>query len=163
LRLGLAGYFGKTQAEDDVEQLDGANVGISMVGFDVRYAFQRFTARGEIVYASLSDTEDYNALTGEDLGSALLGYYAEAAYNLLPLSAKQRLFVFARYENYNTHADTAGGLTQNNAYDRNDITTGLSYHIAPGVVIKGDYQFRDNNVEGGDVDDRLNFGIGVWF
>ncbi|QNJ96656.1 porin [Constantimarinum furrinae] len=163
LRLGLAGYFGKTQAEDEVEELEGANVGISMVGFDVRYAFQRFTARGQFIYASLTDTEDYNALTGQDLGSALMGYYAEAAYNLLPLSAKQRLFVFARYENYNTHADTAGGLAQNNAYDRNDITTGLSYHIAPGVVIKGDYQFRDNNVEGGDVDDRLNFGIGVWF
>ena len=92
-----------------------------------------------------------------------MGYYAEAGYNLLPLTAKQKLFAFARYENYNTHADTAGSLEKNDAYNRTDITTGLSYHIAPGVVIKGDYQFRDNDAENADVDNRLNFGIGVWF
>ncbi|MCW8981570.1 MAG: hypothetical protein OQJ83_09285, partial [Altibacter sp.] len=163
LRLGLSGYFGRTQAEDDVDMLDGADIGIAMVGFDARYGFQRFTARGQFIYASLNDTEAYNDLTGRDLGSALQGYYIEGAYNLLPLTAKQRLYAFARYENYDTHANTDGDLMRNDAYNRTDITTGLSYHIAPGVVLKGDYQFRDNNVENGDVDDRLNFGIGVWF
>ncbi len=163
LRLGLAGYFGKTQAADEVEELDGANIGIAMVGLDARYAYQNFTARGQLIYASLSDTEAYNVLTGRDLGSALFGYYGEVAYNLLPIANKQRLYIFGRYEQYNTHADTAGSLQKNDAYNRTDITTGLSYHLAPGVVVKGDYQFRDNAVENGDVDDRLNFGIGVWF
>lgn len=163
LRLGLAGYFGQTQAADDVETIDGANIGISMVGLDARYAYRKFTARGEFIYASLSDTDAYNQLTGNDLGSALLGYYLEGAYNLLALNAKQKLFVFARYENYDTHNKTAGSLVQNDAYNRTDITTGLSYHIAPGVVLKGDYQIRDNKVDGGDVQNRLNFGIGVWF
>lgn len=163
LRMGLSGYFGKTQAADDVEHLDGATIGISMVGFDVRYAFRKITARGQFIYASLSDTQAYNTLTGQDLGSALLGYYGELAYNILPLSARQRLFAFARYEKYDTHAGTNGMLVRNDAYNRTDITTGLSYHIAQGVVIKGDYQFRDNNVANGNVANRLNFGIGVWF
>lgn len=163
LRMGLSGYFGKTQAADDVEHLDGATIGISMVGFDVRYAFRKITARGQFIYASLSDTQAYNTLTGQDLGSALLGYYGEVAYNILPLSARQRLFAFARYEKYDTHASTNRMLVRNDAYNRTDITTGLSYHIAQGVVIKGDYQFRDNNVANGNVVNRLNFGIGVWF
>jgi hypothetical protein len=163
LRMGLSGYFGKTQATDEVEQLDGATIGISMVGFDVRYAFKKITARGQFNYASLSDTQVYNSLTGQDLGSALLGYYGEVAYNILPLGVKQRLFAFARYEKYDTHASTNGMLVRNDAYNRTDITTGLSYHIAQGVVIKGDYQFRDNNVANGNVANRLNFGIGVWF
>ncbi|MBX2828695.1 MAG: hypothetical protein KTR22_11055 [Flavobacteriaceae bacterium] len=163
LRLGLSGYFGQTQAADDVEEQDGANIGIAMVGLDARYAYQKFTARGQFVYSSLSDTDKYNALTGRDLGSALMGYYGEVGYNLLPLGAEQKLFAFARYENYDTHASTEGDLVRNDAYNRTDITTGLSYHIAPGVVVKGDYQFRDNKVDGGDVKDRLNFGIGVWF
>lgn len=163
LRLGLSGYFGKTQAPDELEELDGANIGISMVGLDARYAFQRFTARGQFIYTALSDTEDYNTLTGSNLGSALMGYYVEGGYNLLPLTAKQKLFAFARYENYNTHADTAGSLEKNDAYNRTDITTGLSYHIAPGVVVKGDYQFRNNAEDNVDVPNRLNFGIGVWF
>lgn len=167
LRLGLSGYFGKTQAADEIEEIDGANVGISMIGIDARYAYQRFTARGQFIHASLSDTEAYNTATGkaidEGLGSALQGWYLEGAYNLLPQEKEQRLFAFVRYEQYDTHADTDGAFLQNDAYNRNDITTGLSYHIAPGVVFKADYQFRDNAVSGGDVDNRLNFGIGVWF
>ncbi|MBC3847890.1 hypothetical protein H8K90_15955 [Winogradskyella echinorum] len=163
LRLGLSGYFGKTQATDDVEDIDGANIGVSMVGFDARYAKRRFTARGQFIYASLKDTKAYNNLTGNDLGSGLMGYYAEVAYNLLPLSKSQRLFAFTRYENYDTHAETASNTPRNDAYNRTDITTGLSYHIAPGVVIKGDYQFRSNEAENSDVNNRLNFGIGVWF
>jgi len=163
LRLGLSGYFGDTQAEDDVEEIDGANIGISMIGLDARYAYQRFTARGQFVNGALSGTEAYNNLTGKDLGSQLQGWYLEAAYNLLTQEKQQRLFAFARYEQYDTHAGTDGSLQQNDAYNRNDITTGLSYHLAPGVVLKGDYQFRDNAVSGGDVANRLNFGIGVWF
>lgn len=163
LRLGLAGYFGDTQAEDDVESIEGANIGISMVGLDARYAYQRFTARGQYVYASLSDTEAYNNLTGNDLGSLMKGWYLEGAYNLLPQTKEQRLFAFLRYETYDTHADTDGSLQRNDAYNRTDITLGLSYHIAPGVVFKGDYQFRDNALSGSDVDNRLNFGLGVWF
>ena len=163
MRLGLSGYFGRTQAADEVDMLDGADVGLSMVGLDARYVFERFTARGEFIYASLTDTEDYNALTGRDLGSALSGWYAEAAYNLLPMTNQQKLYAFARYEDYDTHAETAGSLVENPAYDRNDVTLGLSYHIAPGVVFKGDYQIKDNAVEGADAKNQLNFGVGVWF
>ncbi|WP_437396899.1 hypothetical protein [Flagellimonas lutimaris] len=163
LRLGFSTYFGRTQAEDDVQEFDGADIGLAMFGLDARYAYQKFTARGQFIHASLSDTEEYNALTNSNLGSALQGWYLEGAYNVLPAGNRQKLFAFARYETYNTHADVAGTLIENKAYDRTDVTTGLTYHIAPGVVVKGDYQFRSNAEEDGDVTDRLNFGIGVWF
>ncbi len=163
LRLGVSSYFGKTQAEDDVEAIDGSNIGISMLGLDARYAFKRFAARGQYIHASLSDTENYNDLTGRDLGSALKGWYIETSYNLLAQEKSQRLFAFARYEKYDTHADTEGDLLRNDNYNRNDLTMGLSYHIAPGVVLKGDYQFRDNANADNDVQNRLNMGIGVWF
>jgi len=164
LRLGFSTYLGKTQAEDDIEEIDGANVGIAMFGLDARYAYERFTARGQFIYASLSDTEEYNTATGRDLGSALQGWYVEGAYNLLPKNKEQKLFVFTRYEKYDTHASTEGSLVRNDAFNRTDVTSGLSYHVAPGVVFKGDYQFRRNEAEGSDgVKNRLNFGIGVWF
>ncbi|MBO0321999.1 hypothetical protein J0X14_06805 [Muricauda sp. CAU 1633] len=163
LRLGFSTYFGRTQAEDDVEQFDGADIGIAMFGLDARYAYQKFTARGQFIHASLSDTDDYNTLTGSNLGSALQGWYLEGAYNVLPVGNRQKLFAFCRYETYDTHANTDGTLTANEAYDRTDVTTGLTYHIAPGVVVKGDYQFRSNAADDADVSDRLNFGIGVWF
>ncbi|WP_375325040.1 hypothetical protein [Flagellimonas sp. GZD32] len=163
LRLGFSTYLGRTQAEDDVQEFDGSDVGMAMFGLDARYAYQKFTARGQFVHATLSDTEAYNNLTGNNLGSALQGWYVEGAYNVLPFGNRQKLFAFVRYENFDTHASTAGSLMENDAYDRTDITTGLTYHIAPGVVVKGDYQFRSNAAEDSDVTDRLNFGIGVWF
>ena len=64
---------------------------------------------------------------------------------------------------YDTRASTSGSLEENEAYDRTDVTTGLTYHLAPGVVLKGDYQFRSNAMETSDIKDRLNFDIGVWF
>ncbi len=161
LRLGLSGYFGRTQSPVDVENIDGADVGLSMFGFDARYAYQRFTARGQFIYADLSDTEAYNLATGKDLGSALQGYYLEAAYNLLPQRKKQQLFGFVRYEDYNTHADVDGALAENLTYDRQEWTVGLSYKIAPGAVVKADYQFKDNALN--QDTKQLNLGIGVWF
>lgn len=163
LRLGLSGYFGRTQAEDAIDQIDGSSVGIRMIGLDARYAYKRFTARGQFINGKLKDSEAYNALTGQDLGSTLRGWYLEGAFNVLPVGKRQKLFAFTRFEQFDTHADTPSNLDRVEAYDRRDITTGLTYHIAPGVVVKGDYQFRSNADNESDVDDRLNFGVGVWF
>jgi len=163
LRLGLSGYFGRTQAEDNVDAIDGADVGIAMVGFDARYALRRFTARGQFINASISDTEAYNILNDANLGSRLQGWYLEAAYNLLPQTKKQQLFAFARYEDYDTHASVEGDLLRNLSYDRNEWTFGLSYKLAPGAVVKADYQIKDNAVMNNNVRNQLNFGIGVWF
>lgn len=163
LRLGLSGYVGRTQADDAVDDIPGADVGLSMVGLDARFVKNKFTARGQYIYASLTDTKDYNELTGSDLGSALSGWYAEAAYNILPIEKEQRLFAFARYEQYDTHADTEGSLVRNDAYNRDDLTMGLSYHIANGVVFKGDYQIKNNAVSGSDSQNQINLGVGVWF
>lgn len=163
LRLGLAGYFGKTQAEDDVEDIEGSTIGVSMVGFDARYSYKRFTSRGQFIYASLNDTEAYNALYASDLGSSLQGWYLEAAYNLLPMEKTQQLYLFGRYEDYDTHASVAGDLVKNNSYDRNEWTFGLSYKLTPGAVVKADYQVKDNALSGTEVKNQLNFGIGVWF
>lgn len=162
LRLGLSGYFGRTQAEDDIENIDGTSVGISMIGLDARYAYKRFTARGQFIHASISDTEDYNTLNSADLGSALQGWYIEGAYNLLPQSKKQQLFAFARYSDYDTHASVESSLIKNDAYDRDEWTLGLSYKIAPGAVVKADYQFFSDATDA-DIPNQLNIGLGVWF
>ena len=163
LRLGLAGYVGRTQAEDAIDAIDGADVGIAMIGLDARYAYKRFTARGQFINASISDTEEYNILNNANLGSKLQGWYLEGAYNLLPQTKKQQLFAFARYEDYDTHASVEGDLLRNLAYDRNEWTFGLSYKLAPGAVVKADYQIKDNTAIGNNALNQLNFGIGVWF
>ncbi|MBT8384147.1 MAG: hypothetical protein KJO83_00390 [Bacteroidia bacterium] len=163
LRLGLSGYFGRTQAEDNVDDINGTDVGISMVGLDARYTLNRFTARGQFINASIKDTEAYNELYDAQLGSTLRGWYLEAAFNLLAQSKQQQLFAFARYEDFDTHADVSGNLIRNLAYDRNEWTLGLSYKLAPGAVVKADYQIKDNAIANNESTNQLNLGIGVWF
>lgn len=162
LRIGLSGYQGRTQADDNVNDVLGSDIGVSMIGLDARYKWMKFSARGQYVHANLSDTEAYNAFTGRDLGSELEGYYVEAAYNILPITNKQRLDAFVRYEQYDTHNAVAGNLTKNLAYNRQEWTTGLSYHMSIGTVFKVDYQSKSTGVANSQYG-QFNVGVGVWF
>jgi len=157
LKLGLAAYAGHSEAE-----YAGSNVGIKMLGLDARYAYQRFSARGQFIQTYIEGAAAYNTANSSDLGSQMKGWYVEGAYNLLPLDHEQALTAFLRYENYDTHA-AVEGLTENLGYDRNDITVGLSYLVAPGAVVKADYQWFDNAKPENVVSKQFNFGIGVWF
>ena len=164
LKVGLAGYFGETQSDDP--SVEHSTVGVSMVGLNASYLYNNLSLRGQYIYTSLSGTEEYNILTGKDLGSKMDGYYLEAAYNFMPLLAKnsaKALSLFSRYEMYNTHAATAGDLEMNKAYDRTDITFGLDFKIAAGVAIKADYQWRSNASPESNLDNQFNAGIGVMF
>ncbi|NNL31686.1 MAG: hypothetical protein EX263_03065 [Flavobacteriaceae bacterium] len=163
LRLGISGYFGRSQAEDEVDQLEGTDVGISMLGLDARYRNKRISARGQYIHALIKDADAYNVRYETNLGSELKGWYAELAYNLIPLGKEQRLDAFLRYEAYDTHAATLdAGIDRDLSYNRDEWTFGLSYHVAPGAVVKGDYQIL-GDAQSEDSKGQLNFGIGVWF
>lgn len=164
LRVGASGYFGRTQAEDEVDSIEGADVGITILGLDARYTFRRFSARGQYIHTLISEADKYNELYETDLGSELKGWYAEVAYNLLPLEKEQKLYAFARYEQYDTHSATRdANISRNLNYNRDEWTMGLSYHIADGAVVKFDYQLLGNAVDGNENKGQLNLGLGVWF
>lgn len=162
LRLGLSGYHGKTQAVDSQNQIPGSEIGVSMLGFDGRYAYKKFTARSQYTVASLKNTEPYNKLTGRDLGNKIMGYYLEIAYNFLPFKNKQRLVGFVRYENYDTHHEVGNFISKNKAFHRKEWTLGFSYHIAPGAVYKMDYQTKSTAISN-STKGQFNMGVGVWF
>lgn len=172
LKLGLSTYNGKSQSslynglnDNDAAGLakaDSSVVGISMIGLDARYRYAGFEARGQFNLANISNSASYNEFTGSDLGSKMVGWYLEAAYDLLYGNTNgQRLVPFIRYERYNTHASTAGNLDKNTAFDRTDVTFGAGWWLTSGTVIKADYQFFSNaaNSKSG----QLNLGIGIWF
>ncbi|MDA0757120.1 MAG: hypothetical protein O3C01_00440 [Bacteroidetes bacterium] len=161
LKLGLSFYKGKTQTTD--KSVIGSQLGLSMFGFDARYVKNRFSARFEYVSASLSDTDKYNFASGKDLGSKMIGYYIEGAFNLLPSSAKQKLDAFVRYEDFDTHAEVAGNLTKNDSFHRKETTFGFSYHLADGAVFKMDWQSKGTAVLDSESKGQYNMGIGVFF
>ena len=161
LKLGVSYYAGNTQTT--APEISNTQIGLSMVGLDYRYINGKLSSRGQFISASLKDTEAYNLSGNKDLGSVMGGYYIEGAYNLLPIDSRQKLDLFLRYENFNTHQKTAGDLIVNDAFHRNETTFGLSYHLASGAVFKADYQSKGTAVEGSDAIGQFNIGLGVFF
>jgi hypothetical protein len=158
LNVGLSGYFGNTQSNmykgievNDTEgktRADSSVVGVSMVGVDARYSMKGFELRGQYYLVGLSNTGPYNQFTASeegpnDLGSRMSGYYLEAGYNVFRLlrGVGTELVPFVRFEQYDTHAAVEDGITWNEGYNNTIITTGLSWRMAPGAVLKADMQF----------------------
>ena len=177
LNFGFSAYLGDTESKaydgldlsDDiaVSSADSTIVGIQMIGIDARYIKGSVQFTGQYVIAELSNTNQYNEYTGKDLGSKLTGYYYEIGYNLMDgiipsiSSNTEELIAFARYENYNTHAETEG-IAINDAYNRTEITLGLGFKVAKGAVFKADYQIKSNSGSD-DETGQFNLGVGVWF
>ena len=176
LKLGLAGYIGKSQSrlydgleENDpvaVSQADSSVVHIKMVGVDARYQNSGFQARAQVINARIGNTIEYNNFAQSDLGSRLFGYFIEAGYDVLrpfDLNTQKQLILFSRYEVYDTHRATSGELSRNLAYDRTDITLGATLKLTPGAAFKVDYQIMLNSAEGTNPNNLFNMGVGIWF
>jgi hypothetical protein len=177
LNLGLSGYFGNTQStlyngidkndEAAFAKADSSVVGISMVGGDARYSYKGLKLTGQLYYTHLSNTEAYNQFTkskgGGNLGSSMFGWYIDLGYNILrSVKTEKQLIPFVRYSNYDTHYTVPENLTDNLSYQKNVITTGLSFFLTKGAVVKTDLQF----VKTGASDKyatTFNVGFGIMF
>jgi hypothetical protein len=177
LNIGLSGYFGDTQStlynnldkndEAALAKADSSVVGISMFGADARYTYKGLKITGQLYYTQVSNTEEFNAFTknkgGGNLGSSMYGYYIDLGYNVLrSVKTEKQLIPFVRYSNYDTHYTVSENITDNPAYQKNVVTTGLSFFLTSGAVVKADMQF----VKTGASDKyakTLNAGFGVMF
>jgi hypothetical protein len=174
LKLGLSGYFGKSQStlydgldkNDDAAQAmaDSSIIGISMVGLDYRYSISGFHTRGQFIYGKFSNSDQYNEFTGQDLGESLLGYYAEVSYDLFHNNAsiENEFTPFFRFEKYNTHNSVVSGMTANDAYSMTEMFFGFAFKMDRGAAFKVDYQLYKNADES-KFNSMINMGIGVWF
>jgi len=174
LKLGLSGYFGKSQStlyngldkNDAVAKsiADSSVIGINMIGLDYRYSFSGFHTRGQLVYGKFSNVDEYNNFTNSDLGESILGYYAEISYDIFQKNASinNELTPFFRFEQYNTHHSVISGMIQNETYDITELIFGFAFKMDRGAAFKVDYQMYRNTGES-NFNSILNMGIGVWF
>lgn len=179
LNLGLSGYFGKTQSmlydgidkndNDALSVADSSVVGVSMLGLDARYNFKGLHLRGQFYHSNLSNAAQYNVYTApndtvlNDVGSSMIGYYAEAGYNVLrSFKTEKQLTPFIRYEFLNTHHRVDNSIDANPSYKKNTITAGLTWQLTKGAVVKADMQFIKTGISD-KFAKTFNAGIGVMF
>ena len=136
---------------------------------DVDVNWRGFEGRALFVYTLLDDAELINAQNGfigdDSVGEEQFGWYVEGAYNVLSVADMhpyfQYLAPFVRYEQLDTQKEVPAGFLRSPANDRDILTFGLSYKPIPNVVVKVDYQIRDDKADSSN--NQLNLGLGYVF
>jgi len=163
LRLGLSGYFGGLNNANK-GATPGIDGDIQIYSADFQYSVHRFDFRGVIADTRIDGAEQIGNGTAE----VVFGWYLEAAYHFWPDTwrqgklAQSDAVVFVRYDDYDTQYKMPSGVPANPAGSRREWTTGLSFYLTPKVVLKADYQIRDNDTNEG-LGDRANLGLGWVF
>ncbi len=106
-------------------------------------------------------------LSGDQvLGSRVVGAYAEASYDLLPLllpGSEQSLAPFVRYEYLDLHAGVPAGGIRDPALETDAWVGGLTWKLLPTVVLKADVQRKQARAAGSSAREQLNLGAGFVF
>lgn len=163
LRLSLSGYYGSTfrnterKAGASYDDCHGA-LAIGSFGFELNR--WNLIVRGNATYANLSDAERITAFcnaypkhTQQDgspskhspIGSSAYSFGGEAGYDVFSifdaLRQKQKLYVFGRYEDYNTYA--TGNKKVAYTYDHvKRMSFGINYKPIPQIIVKAEWAKR---------------------
>lgn len=158
LRLSLSGYAGTSFRNNLSPTTNSKYAGVkglvSLVAFDWNYTGHGVIFRGSATYGHLGDAaliSAYNKSMSktsiskrENVASDAYSVGAEIGYNIFhPIpklhDSRQSLYLFARYDTYDTQARIEG--TKNYWTGRHKLSCGLNYMPLPEVVIKGEFVY----------------------
>ena len=129
----------------------------------VRYRGLEFRTLG--AFTQINDADVLSRAAEDTIAEDVFGFYAEAAYDVLPLvlpDTTHYLAPFFRYEIFDTQDNVPKGFTRVPGNDVQLYTVGLDYKPHPQVVLKMEY--RNFNAGGGRPRaDELNLGAGFVF
>ena len=163
LRVGLSGYYGYTfrnTLRTPGSKYDDVTGALGIVALDFSLNRWNWIVRGNIDYAHFSDADEISAYNQanwthhkyqdgnphhySNIGSHAVAYAIEAGYNVfsqIPKLKDEKLFVFGRYEHYNTMASgTYKSLYQYTKKYR--CAFGVNYSPMKQITIKGEYSYR---------------------
>ena len=163
LRIGLSGYYGYTfrnTLRTPGTKYDDVTGALGIVALDFSLNRWNWIVRGNIDYAHFSDADEISAYNQanwthhkyqdgnphhySNIGSHAVAYAIEAGYNVfsqIPRLKDEKLFVFGRYEHYNTMASgTYKSLYQYTKKYR--CAFGVNYSPMKQITIKGEYSYR---------------------
>jgi hypothetical protein len=161
VELGLSAYQGGANTTKNSALADA---GVGIWEADARLRMAGVDLRGVLASVTVDGADQISTFTGEDVGEEMMGWYVEAAYDVLKLlnpEGDQAVEVFVRYEDFNTQESVPTGFTADPANDRQVMTAGLAYFPIPDVAVKADLETWE---DGADNDgNRFNVGVAYQF
>lgn len=158
LRLSLSGYVGNsfknTLSATDSQRYRDVKGTVAIGSFDFAYSTSNFIVRGNFDYGHLTDSElitKFNMSMRNDsvspkqsVASDALATGVEVGYNFFGLSPKlsaadQQLWLFGRYEYYDSMFKTEGTIQDTKWCARQRFVVGVNYHPMRDIVVKAEY------------------------
>lgn len=155
LRLSLSGYAGNsfknTLSATDAARYRDVKGTVAIGAFDFAYTSNNFVVRGNIDYGHLTDSELITAFNmnmrkdsvspKQTVASDVLTGGVELGYNFFSLSQKltdkeQQLWLFSRYEYYDSMFRTEGTIQDTKWCGRHRWVVGLNYRPMQEIVVK---------------------------
>ncbi len=171
LEFGGSAFFGETAQGATADLGNGAEeFGAFTSIYEAHAEFRRHGAslRALFAAADVDDAEQINAANGytgnASVGSRLIGWYAEAGWDVLTVfrpGSLHALSPYARYTELDTQHEVPAGFVATPANDLSIFTFGLAYLPHPQVVAKLDYEIRRNDEATGV--DQWNLALGFHF
>lgn len=163
LRLG-ASAFGGGLDNGNQGSNPGIDADLQIYSGDVQYSVGPWDFRGAYAFEKIGGAADI----GGGVASEIDGYSVEAARHIMPASwktgrlEKADLVAFVRYDSLDTQKEMPNGVARDPAGERDIITFGFGFFPTTGLVIKTDYQARDDDSTEG-LPERFNIGLGWSF
>ncbi len=154
LRMGVSAYVGDTFSNtlsQPNENWDDVRGTLTLAAFDFDYSGYDIVARGGVIYGHLTDADRitaYNKKMRNDspspktnVASDAISVGIELGYDIFaPLKMRgQKLYVFSRYDYYDSMLHTTGGVLKYDWCGRNRVAAGINYYPIRQIVIKGEY------------------------
>ena len=155
LRLSVSGYIGnsfnndiRTDVYSETSKWYGVKGTVAIAAFDFAYRNKWITVRGNADYGTLGDAALISAQNKSQAHSAsspyphsTVGEHAwdagiEAGVDLLAAShTKHRLFLFGRYDHYDSFVPSAEQIDVEEA-ERQVVSCGINYYPMPEIAVK---------------------------
>ena len=157
LRLSLSGYVGNsfsnhlTEPVTSYKDIKGT---VAIGAFDFHYDAHNWIVRGNFDYGHLSDADAITAVNKkyrddapspkQNVASDAIAAGIEAGYNLFSQIDKmrqkeQKMYIFARYDYYDSMHKVAGNVLKYDWCGRHRIAAGVNYYPIKDIVLKGEY------------------------
>lgn len=111
----------------------------------------------------LAARDELDPAAFDPVGEEMRGWYVQIGYDLFSVlnPGEASLTPFVRYEEFNTQDKVPAGFTASGKNDVHLTAVGLNFKPIEEIVLKGEYQFYDDEAD--SLSDQLNLGLGYIF
>lgn len=159
LRFSLSGYYGtsfkNTLSVNESDRYKNVKGAVAIGAFDGAFSWAHGLCRWNFDYGYLSDSElitRYNKNVmrkdspspRQNIGKNAMAAGVEAGYDVFSHSGRlrgtnQKLFVFSRWDFYDSMYRTGGGVVDEAWCGRHRIAAGINYYPIRDIAVKGEY------------------------